>query len=397
MSDASPLHPSHDFDDKRRFAGIAAAIGAVSAVGTSVSLAMPLLAVVMEKHGVSNFMIGANTAAAGVASLLCTPFVPALARRVGPAWLLLWSVVIGTALFPLFYVFDSLPAWFVLRFIFSMALNATFILSEFWINALAPTARRGFVMGVYGTILSFGFAVGPAILSFAGSDGFLPFAIGTGILALSIIPVVLGLGSAPPMEGGRKGHFLHFLTVVPLATFAAFAMGSVESSVMNFAAIYGLRLGFPEHMATQLVVAVAVGNILSQFPAGYLADKMDKRILLLLIATVGAILAAVTPLFAGSFVWLLIMIGACGGVAACLYTVGLTHLGARLSGADLASANAAFIFMYSIGMLLGPATTGYGMDAIGPHGFLIVCSLFLGAYALLAAWRILTVRRSTAE
>lgn len=380
--------PDLDRFDRRRLAGLAAAIGAISAVGTSLSLGMPLLAVILEQRGHSSSVIGLVTAAAGVAALLSTPFVPMLTRRFGAAWVLLMAVVLGTIIFPLFYFFDSIVVWFVLRFVFSLCLNTAFIVSEFWINALAPAAKRGFVMGIYATILSIGFAVGPAILSLIGSEGWLPFAVGTGLMAVSIVPVIAGFHADPPADEGKGGNFLHFLTVVPLGTFAAFTVGAVESSIMSFSPVYGLRLGYGEQIAALLVMAVALGNIFAQLPLGMLSDRMDRRRLLLAIA-LGGIAAAVLVAAVSREQYLLMpALGLWGGLVAGLYAVGLTHLGARLSGNDLASANAAFIFMYSVGMLVGPAATGAGMDVLGPQGLVVVPVLILAGYALFAFRRI---------
>lgn len=383
--------------DRRRLAGLAAAIGAISAVGTSLSLGMPLLAVILEQRGHSSSVIGLVTTAAGVAALLSTPFVPMLTRRFGAAWVLLIAVTLGTIIFPLFYFFDSIVVWFVLRFVFSLCLNTAFIVSEFWINALAPAAKRGFVMGVYATILSAGFAVGPAILSLIGSEGWLPFAVGTGLMAISILPIIAGFRADPPTHEGKGGNFLHFLTVVPLATFAAFTVGAVESSVMSFSPVYGLRLGYSEQVAALLVMAVAVGNIVAQLPLGMLSDRMDRRRLLLCIAVGGIASAVLVAVVSSRALWLMPAIGLWGGLVAGLYAVGLTHLGARLSGNDLASANAAFIFMYSVGMLVGPAATGAGMDALGPQGLVAVTALILAGYALFAGYRILRVPEPNAE
>ena len=47
-----------------------------------------------------------------------------------------------------------------------------------------------------------------------------------------------------------------------------------------------------------------------------------------------------------------------GGSVAGLYTVGLSHLGSRLSGSDLAAANAAFVFCYAVGTVAGPQAIG---------------------------------------
>lgn len=389
--------PSQDRFDRRRLAGLAAAIGAISAVGTSLSLGMPLLAVILEQRGHSSSVIGLVTTSAGVAALLSTPFVPGLTRRFGAAWVLLVAVVLGTITFPLFYVFDSIVVWFVLRFIFSLCLNTAFIVSEFWINALAPAAKRGFVMGVYATILSVGFAVGPAILSLIGSEGWLPFAVGTGLMALSILPIIAGFRADPPIQEGKGGNFLHFLTVVPLGTFAAFTVGAVESSVMSFSPVYGLRLGYSEQVAALLVMAVALGNIFAQLPLGMLSDRMDRRRLLFYIALGGIVSSVIVATVSSNQSLLLPALGLFGGVVAGLYAVGLTHLGARLSGGDLASANAAFIFMYSVGMLVGPAATGVGMDALGPQGLVVVTALILVGYAAFAFFRIRRVPEPNAE
>ncbi len=160
--------------DRTRLLGIAAAIGAISAVGTSLSLGLPLLGIVLEQRGVSSAAIGFNSAMAGVASVVTTPFVPKLAARFGAARLLAVMLVVSTLTFPLFYVFDSYVAWLGLRLVFHGAINGAFVLSEFWISALAPKARRGLVLGIYATVLSLGFAVGPAILALVGSKGRCP-------------------------------------------------------------------------------------------------------------------------------------------------------------------------------------------------------------------------------
>lgn len=379
--------------DRTRLLGIGAAIGAISAVGTSISLGLPLLGIVLEQRGYSSSAIGFNSAMAGVASVVTTPFVPKLAAKVGAARLLAVMVIVATATFPLFYVFDSYAVWLLLRLVFHGAINGAFVLSEFWISALAPKHKRGLVLGIYATVLSLGFAVGPVILASVGSEGVLPFAIGTAVLAVSVIPVLAALGADPSMEEGEKRPFWRYFLLVPLATFAALAMGATESGVMSFVAIYGLRLGFAESSAALLVTAVAIGNIVSQIPLGMASDRMDRRKLLLFVATAGAASTIAIPFVSGSFWLLAAALALFGSVAAGLYTVGLAHLGARLSGADLASANAAFIFMYSVGMLAGPASMGWGMDLFDPHGFVLVAAGFLIAYALFAAVRIRAVRQ----
>lgn len=79
-----------------------------------------------------------------------------------------------------------------------------------------------------------------------------------------------------------------------------------------------------------------------------------------------------------------------------LYTVGLAHLGSQLSGRDLASANAAFVLCYGVGMLVGPQAIGIGMDLLGAHGFAWSLAAFFGLYILLVASRLLAGPRRDA-
>jgi predicted MFS family arabinose efflux permease len=117
----------------------------------------------------------------------------------------------------------------------------------------------------------------------------------------------------------------------------------------------------------------------------------DRRTLLAICAFVGLAGVLVLPFAAGSWRLSAAILFVWGGVVAGLYTVGLAHLGSKLSGRDLASANAAFILCYGIGMLVGPQAIGIGMDIAGPNGFAWTLALFFAAYLVLAAARLLAI------
>ena len=262
---------SHKADHplKRRdiWLGIGAATATISIVGIGMSFGMPLLALILESRGVPGWIIGANTAVSGIASLLITPVAPRLTMMFGAAPLSIALVVLAAAAFPLFYVFDSLWVWFPLRFVFFSAITVLFVVSEFWINSLAPEARRGLIMGVYATVLYVGFAAGPLLLGLVGTGTALPFILCTAVLSLAAIPVAAAIRVSPKTEKTASPVFWPFLFAVPMATLAALVFGAEESSGMAFLAIYGARLGFEEATALSFVTALAIGGILFRFPS----------------------------------------------------------------------------------------------------------------------------------
>ena len=351
----------------------------VAAVGLGFSITLPLLALTLEDRGISSTWIGINTATWGLAAIAITPFVSRLAARIGTAQLLALAILVLAAALPLFYL-SPFWAWFILRLVGGAAVTTTFVLSEFWISSAAPPARRGVIMGIYASVLSGGFALGPVILSLTGTQGLLPFLVGSVVLMLGIIPVLCGMPVAPKLDRRESHSFGRFLFLAPAATGAALLFGTIETGAFALLPIYGQRVGHTRDLVILLGIGVTIGNILLQMPMGMLSDRMNRRKLLMIIAAFGLLGAAILPMVASHFWLLMVALAIWGGVIGSLYTVGLAHLGSRFTGSDLAAANAAFVFCYSLGGLVGPATLGVAMDMWDPHGFAIGIGIFFAAY-----------------
>ena len=55
-------------------------------------------------------------------------------------------------------------------------------------------------------------------------------------------------------------------------------------------------------------------------------------------------------------------------------------LAEKFHGAQLASANAAYIMMYAVGMMIGPPALGLGLDLASPRGLFDALSVLFLAY-----------------
>ncbi len=369
---------------------ISAAIASISAVGIALGLGLPLLSFILEKEGVSASLIGLNSAVAGIASLAIAPFCTPIAMRFGVADTMLAGVVIAALSAIGFYLAPNFWMWFPLRVTFHGAITLLFVLSEFWINTAAPPSRRGFILGLYATVLSLGFALGPMLFSILGSEGIVPFLVGSAIILASAIPVMMARNDSPQLESRSIGPFFKFVYLVPTATAAVFVFGAVESGGFALFPVYSLRIGFTEGDGALLLTMIGLGNVLFQIPIGILSDRVrDRRTLLTLFAAVGLAGALFLPMLSVNWWLLAAVLFVWGAVVAGLYTVGLAHLGARLHGGELASANAAFIFCYSIGMMIGPQVLGSSISAMGPHGFAYGLAFFFLIYIALSMGRIL--------
>lgn len=371
-------------------AGLMAAIGSIAAVGLAFSITLPLLALTLEDRGISSSWIGINTAFWGLASLAVTPFISRMASAVGTAQLLAFSIAVLALCLPLFYL-SPFWIWFPLRLVAGTAVTITFVLSEFWISSAAPPEKRGLVMGIYATVLSAGFALGPLMLSLTGTRTLTPFLAGAAVLLVGVLPVLAGLKVAPRLSNHAGGGFARFLLLAPVATGAALLFGCIEAGAFALLPLYGQRVGHDRDLVILLGIAVTIGNILLQLPMGLLSDRLNRPKLLCAIALFGLAGTAVIPLVASDFRALMLVLCLWGGGVGGLYPVGLAHLAARFTGETLASANAAFIFCYSLGGLIGPAIIGLAMDEWKPHGYTAALALFFIAYLSFA---LVSMRRS---
>lgn len=373
-----------------RWLSLGAAIASISVVGIAIGLGMPLLSFILEQRGYSASAIGLNTAVAGIASMAGAPIATPLAVRYGVATTMLGAIVAGAFAFVGFYFADAFWMWFPLRVVLHAALTVLFILSEFWITTCAPPRRRGLVLGLYATVLSLGFAVGPWLFATIGSQGLAPFGTAFVLVMLAAVPVLAARNESPAIDSeGPPAGFIRYIWLVPTATAAVLVFGAVETGGFSLFPVYGTRIGYTEAEAATLLSMIGLGNVLLQIPIGMLSDRVrDRRLILLGCALVGLAGSLALPLIASDWNLTAAILFVWGGVVAALYTVGLAHLGSQLAGRELASANAAFVLCYGIGMVLGPQAIGISMDAFGARGFGWALALFFACYVVLVMSRL---------
>ena len=139
---------------------------------------------------------------------------------------------------------------------------------------------------------------------------------------------------------------------------------------------------------------MSLGNVVLQYPIGLLADRFDRRLLLILFAILVAAGTAGLPFFLMDPIWRWILLFLWGGIMGGIYTCGLALVGQRFKKDELAGANATFIFTYEVGTLAGPVIGGFAMSVWDPNGLLVVTVGAGVLFAILATVRHIRMRGS---
>jgi MFS family permease len=121
--------------------GLVAVISTMAVVTMTFGVTPPLLALVLERQGVSNSLIGMNTAVQALAALLAAPFIPRLMIRFGLGRMMLAALVVTLLALLLLPVYPNVWLWFPLRLLLGIGSGILWICSETWINQLAEEHR----------------------------------------------------------------------------------------------------------------------------------------------------------------------------------------------------------------------------------------------------------------
>ncbi|MBS7544246.1 MFS transporter [Ancylobacter oerskovii] len=359
-----------------------AIIATATVFGLTYSLSAALIALDLAERGLGEGLIGANAAMHAVGVLAMAFLLPRLTAFFGLRRSVIGSLALAALLLCLFPAMPIVWLWFPLRILLGAASEVLFVLSETWLNALSTESSRARTMGAYTAAMSVGFALGPLILSVAGSQGFLPYGIGAGLALCAAAFVVSPSITAPVIEQPHHSNPFRYIRLAPVAMAATALNAAVETAGLTFLTLYAMSVGWVESDATQLMTVMMFGAIVLQLPIGWLGDKMDRQKLIIGLAVLSAVGAAAWPwalaaqwaIYPLLFVW--------GGLFVGIYTMMLTIIGSRFSGSEIVGIYAAMGLFWGVGALVGPTLAGFAMQ-VTTHGLVafvaLACALFAGA------------------
>jgi MFS family permease len=177
------------------------------------------------------------------------------------------------------------------------------------------------------------------------------------------------------------------MLLLAVGSFAVF-----DAASLSLFPVYGVRNGLDVTTAANILSAMILGNVVLQFPIGWLCDRFQPRFVMAGCALITAITLLLLPYLLNSILmWpLLILMGTTGyGV----YTVSLVALGNRFSGIELINGSASFALVWGFGALLGSISGGMAMLASGLYGLPFSLALVYLILALGVGWRQISLGR----
>ena len=378
--------------------GLAAIFGSTFFALVGYFILSPLLLLRLKGADVSSTLAGLFVATGWLGIFIMTPFASSVANRIGRRqcmWLAS-SVLMLCAL--LFTLTKALPIWFALNMVSGIAMSLRWVLSEALIAEFCPPAQRGRYVGIFQTMVSATFIIGPALLVWLGTHSPVTLWVvnGLNVIGLAWTALIPKVPAAPDAGTARVG--LHGLVAAllahPIIMLAGFVGGFFETGITSILPLYGLALGLSTSAAAVMVSISGLGGVLVMIPAGLVADRFADQVqgrrtlmvwsaAVMLLATLALPFVAQIPWLAWPvvFVW--------GGAGGTLYTMAMTDIGSREKGITLVNSTAVLVLTYTLGGLLASGVSGALIDWSPGVAFpaMLVLVATVGLAALLRSHR----------
>lgn len=272
--------------------------------------------------------------------------------------------------------------WAFLRVGTGVFIAGCYTVVEAWLHAKVTNANRGRSMSVYrsvdmGASLSAQLLIGvlePAV--------YFSYNMLTLLCCAALLPLTLTRASPPTTPRAPRLRPLLAFQRSPLAALAVIIAGLSNAAMRMAGPIYGNEIGLDAREIGFFLAAFVAGGAIAQYPTGWLADKWNRRHVLVILSVLSVLSASLLMTTAGLGVMMAMVTSAIlGFVTGPIYSVGAAHAHDFATDDERVELSAALMFLYATGAITSPLTASVLIDTFGPAALFWLISV--GHLALL--------------
>jgi MFS family permease len=319
--------------------------------------------------------------------LFASRMVPNMIRRVGHVRVFAALGSFVSAVLIMFPTFQDPIAWTLGRCVIGFCFCGVYVTAESWLNNAATNETRGQTLSAYMIVQMLGIILAQALLVVPDASGYLLFIIPSVLVSISFAPILLSITPTPAFEATKPMTLRELYDVSPLGMVGMFLLGGIFAAQFGMGAVYATQAGLELGQISIFIASFYVGAMLFQYPLGRMSDRMDRRWLIMIVAGLGAGVAAIATVMGGYFWALCVSAFIIGGTSNPLYSLLIAYTNDFLNTDDMASASAGLLFVNRVGAITGPLVIGYAMQIVGPPGFFVLIMALMAAISLYALFR----------
>ena len=277
-------------------------------------------------------------------------------------------------------------AWAAMRVASGLCVAGCYTVIEAWLQSKVTNETRGRAMGIYRVVDmsgSLGAQMIVGILAPASYVSYNLLAIGC---CAALLPLTLTTVEQPQTPDSPRLRPRLAVARSPLAAAGVVVAALSSASFRMVGPIYGQEVGLSAGQIAWFLSAFVLGGALAQVPVGWLADKYDRRWVLIWLSVAAILSCGITIMASGlGTLGIMLTAGLFGLTTFPIYSVAAAHAHDFASSEERVELSAALMFWFAVGAIFAPYLASVLIEGYGPgalflmisagHGVLVVFGL----------------------
>lgn len=286
-------------------------------------------------------------------------------------------------------------AWSAMRMASGLSVAGCYTIIEAWLQARITNETRGRTMGVYRVVDIAGSLGAQLMIGVLDPAAYVSYNLLALLCCAAMLPISLSRTEAPETPEAPRLRPRLAWDKSPLGAAGVVVSGITGAAFRMVGPVYGIQVGLAPDRIALFLAAYVLGGALAQVPVGWLADKYDRRSVLMGLSVAAVAACWLTVLSAGAGpVAVFLAAGFFGFVTLPVYSVSTAHAHDYAESHERVELSAAHMFLYAVGAIASPLAAALVIAAFGPGAMFAMLSV---AHVALVAFGVVRMRARPAQ
>ena len=272
----------------------------------------------------------------------------------------------------LHWLFINPYAWAIIRLITGFSMAGIYVVCESWLNDRADNNTRGQLLSFYFFILYLSQGIGFFLINMSPTLDAHLYILASVLISLGLVPILMTRKPAPDFSVPKRISLKKVYEKSPLAFIGGLIMGTIFGTMFGLLSVFAAKINLTIFEISILISANNLAGALSQYPVGWISDRIDRRHLITYLS-IGSLISVLLVFSLGhlSF-WLLVtFVSLHAAIAFPIYSISIAHMNDFMEKEEMVSASGTITVINGIGASCGPLLASFFMYLFGPYGFII--------------------------
>ena len=262
---------------------------------------------------------------------------------------------------------DNAYIWAILRIASGTCVAGAYTVIEAWLNAKVTNETRGRAMGTY-RIVDMGASLSAQLLiAVLPPASYVSYNLLAIVCCASLLPLTLTRASQPETPNAPRLRPKLAWQCSPLAVAGVTVSALSSASFRMVGPVYGQGVGLGVDQIAFFLAAFVLGGALAQYPVGWLADKYDRRWVLIWMSIAAVVSCGVTMAASGTgTVGVMLAAGLIGLTTFPIFSISSAHANDFATTEQRVELSAALMFWYALGAIAAPYVSSNLIQQFGP-------------------------------